>query len=549
MTDIVGNETVRSVWERLVVSRGSHPFLIFEDRQGRIRDFTYRRFAEEIDKTANLFLDLGIEKGECVAVHTRTSPEFMMCLFGLAKIGAVIVPVHDQSSRDECEYVLTTCKVVCAVVDGEFLEMYRTLRAQGISLEKGLISIDSKPYSPCSKMDYVEAVKESKGDAEDARRLEGGTENFRGAAEDFTSLKDAQPSFLKKIRPLSSDDLVEILFTSGTTACPKGVELTHANLVFSGIYGAWEVALDKGDRMLSTMPACHSNFQLAALTPVMEVGATLIAIEKYSARKFWHQIRGYKATLTQGVAMMLRTLMLQPRDPDEQDHFLREILYFLPVTDDEKAAFEERYKVRLLNTYGSTESVVWVLTDRPHAERKWPSVGRVGLTYDVKIADERGRELEPLSIGEIMVKGIPGRTLMRGYHRDPNATARAIDEQGWMRTGDKGYQDESGWFYFVDRKVNMIKRSGENISATEIESVLVQHPAIAEAAVIGVPDPIRDQAVKAFVLPKEGATLTETDVLEYCRKHLATFKVPSYIEIRKDFPRTCSMKIEKKLLR
>ena len=138
---------------------------------------------------------------------------------------------------------------------------------------------------------------------------------------------------------------------------------------------------------------------------------------------------------------------------------------------------------------------------------------------------------------------------MKEYFGDPEATSEAFTEDGWLKTGDKGYQDERGWFFFVDRKTNMIKRSGENVSASEVESILLTHPAVDEAAVIGVPDAIRDQAIKAFVKPKCGHRLTKEAVLEFCAEHMAGFKVPSYVEIVDDFPRTCSMKIEKKLLK
>ena len=142
-----------------------------------------------------------------------------------------------------------------------------------------------------------------------------------------------------------------------------------------------------------------------------------------------------------------------------------------------------------------------------------------------------------------------GRTIMKEYlQRRPRPRRARFTEDGWLKTGDKGYVDEDGWFFFVDRKVNMIKRAGENISTTELENVLAGHPRIAEAAVIGVADPIRDQAVKAFVLPAAGARITEEEVLAYCEEHMAGFKVPSYVEIVDSFPRTCSMKIEKKLL-
>ena len=245
---------------------------------------------------------------------------------------------------------------------------------------------------------------------------------------------------------------------------------------------------------------------------------------------------------------MLRTVMLQPVDPEERNHCVREVLYFISVTDEEKEAFEERFGVKVMNTYGSTESIGWVLTDPPVGKRNWPSVGRAGLGYEVRIASPVGYELPHGQVGEIQVKGVRGRTVMLGYLNRPEATAETFTEDGWLRTGDQGYQDDSGWFYFVDRKSNMVKRAGENISTSEIEDILVQHPSIAEAAVIGVPDPIRDQAIKAFVRFHDGCSLTEDELRDYCCNHMAAFKIPSFFEIVDDFPRTCSMKIEKKLL-
>lgn len=514
MCDIVGGETLVSVWAEKARVRGDHTFLTFQSRSGEVTSYTYAAFDELINRAANAFVALGVEKGERVAVQMRTCPEFMICLFGLAKIGAVTVPMNEQYLREECEYALGRCGVTLAVVEKAYCDLYRAIEADGY-LPKGLVV---------------------------ARE--------RCAGELFLDdLCAAQPTRLACDRGVEALDPCEIIFTSGTTSRPKGVVLTHANLVFSGHYGCWETSMRPDDRMLTTMPACHSNFQLAALAPVLIAGATLIVVEKYSASAFWSQIKSYEATLTQCVAMMLRTLMLQPRAEGERDHKLRDILYFLPVSDEEKTAFEKRFGATLQNTYGSTETVGWALTDPPVGERRWPSVGRVGLGYEVKIVDERGCALPAGEVGEICVRGVPGRTVMLRYFDDPEATAKTMTDDGWVFTGDKGYRDESGWFYFVDRKVNMIKRAGENISTTEVENVLTAHPRIAEAAVIGVDDEIRDQAVKAFVLPVAGASVSEGEVRAYCERSMAAFKVPSYIEIVSDFPRTCSMKIEKKLLK
>ena len=338
------------------------------------------------------------------------------------------------------------------------------------------------------------------------------------------------------------------MFTSGTTSCPKGVELTHYNLLYSGLYGDWEFCLTPEDRFLTTMPAFHSNFQLSALMPVLTVGATLVFLKKYSARRFWKQVRAHRATAVQAVAMMARTMMMQPVDSEEREHQVRTVQYYLSISTEEKDAFEKRFGVRLQNCYGSTESVCWVLTDLAYGDRQWPSVGRAGLGYDVDIVDEQGSSCAPGEIGEIVVSGIMGETLMKGYYNDPKATARTFDAQGRFLTGDKGYRDESGWFYFVDRKSNMIKRAGENISASEVEDVLLDHPDVAEAAVIGVDDPVRDQAVKAFVVLEEGARKDEETLRSYCAARLADFKVPTLFEFPAELPHTSVGKIAKKLL-
>lgn len=530
MSDKAADETVQGLWSGLATACGERTFLIFRDRAGGEYTFTYGQFDQEINRTANLFLRLGVQVGERVAVQLCTCPEFMLCLFGLAKIGAVMVPMNEQYLTEEAAFVLEKTGASCAVIEPKFLELYRAAAGVGFDFPRGvLVARMEDEHIECR--DEAEAAL-----AGDGRLL------------DFGALKALEPTELSETRLVRASDPAEIIFTSGTTSRPKGVVLTHANLLFSGRYGDWEVTLGPTDRLLTTMPACHSNFQLAALMPVLTAGATLIVVEKYSASRFWSQIRDYRATVTQCVAMMLRTLMLQPEHAQDKGHRLREILYFLPVSDAEKTAFEERFGVSLMNTYGSTESVGWVLTDPPEGERRWPSVGRPGPGYEVRIVRDDGTCAEAGEVGEIQVFGVRGVSVMQGYFADDGATAATFTEDGWLKTGDKGYVDDEGWYFFVDRKVNMIKRAGENISTTEIEGVLVGHPDIAEAAVIGVEDPIRDQAVKAFVLLRAGATVTPGEVRAFCEQHLASFKVPTFVEIVDGFPRTCSMKIEKKLL-
>ncbi len=537
MTDIVGNETLRDLWQSVVDRKGRRHFLTFQNRVGDVFDYTYAAFDEDVNRIANVFLSLDIQKGDHVALHLHSSPEFLMCLFGLAKIGAVAVPINEQYLADEAEYILDNSDSVCVVVEPLFYETYQELMQRGHYFPKGVLVARAGSESPKSSIDFSKIYT-----------APGTVEEGQQGIYDFWSMRCEESAVLRDSCELDSEDPVQIIYTSGTTSRPKGVLLTHANMVFSGLYGDWEVSLRGSDRVLTSMPACHSNFQLAALMPVITAGASIIIIEKYSASKFMEQVRHYGATVIQCVAMMLRTMLLQPVDPEEKNHQVREVLYFITITDAEKEEFEERFGMKIMNTYGSTESIGWAITDPPVGARNWPSVGRPGLGYEARIAGVDDRELPHGEVGEIQIKGVRGRSIMLGYYNNPEATEKTFSLDGWLKTGDQGYQDDDGWFYFVDRKVNMVKRSGENISTTELEEILEEHPAIAEAAVIGVPDPIRDQAIKAFVRFAPGQELTLEEVEQYCKERMASFKVPSFYEVVDDFPRTCSMKIEKKLL-
>lgn len=532
MSTIVGNDNLRSLWERLRRNRADHTFMEFQDKAGRRRSYTYEEFDRYINRTANYFLSLGVRKGDNVAFQLYNSPECVSVAMALAKIGAVAVPINMANMVEECAFVFEKCDIDIVVAEPDCQPFY----IEGVPDDIAWRNPVPAPIERCYPMPNVLIAHHRE------------EEPLFGRAVDFDAAVAACSDVLDCPCELSALDTAMIIFTSGTTSCPKGVELTHGNMIFSGYFGDWQCALTPEDRLLTTMPAFHSNFQTAALMPVLTMGATLVFIEKYSARRFWKQVREYRATSLQLTAMLVRTMMLQPKDEGEREHEVRSVQYYLAISNDEKDAFERRFGLRLMNCYGSTESVCWVLTDLPYGERRWPSIGRAGLGYEVEVVDDEGRPVRPGEAGEIVVRGIPGITLMKGYYGEPGVTAATIDAQGWMHTGDKGYRDEAGWFFFVDRKSNMIKRSGENISASEVEGVLAEHPAIAEAAVIGVPDPVRDQAVKAFLIPEEGCEVDVAEVTEYCKRRLAGFKVPSIIEVVEDLPRTSVGKIKKQLL-
>ncbi|SDI94757.1 crotonobetaine/carnitine-CoA ligase [Ferrimonas sediminum] len=516
--DIISGHNLRQTWDDLAELHGDKTALIFEDASGNATQYSYAGLNGEINRAANLFTALGVVKGERVALHLNNSVEFILCWFGLAKIGAVMVPVNTHWLLDECAYLAEKCGIRRVVTTTEFLPIYSQIRAGAqTDLEQILVT-----------------------DLKDGGVVEG--------VGDFAQLLSQYSTRFVAESEIGWDDTAEILFTSGTTSRPKGVVITHYNLRFAGYYSAWQAALRSDDVYMTAMPVYHIDCQCTAAMAAFSAGATFVLLEKFSARNFWSQVCKYQATVTECIPLMMRTMMMQPQQPWERNHRLREVMFYLSMPDQEKDAFIDRFNVRLLTSWGMTETIVGIIGDRPGDKRRWPSIGRTGFGYEARIVSPEGQELAAGEIGEIQVKGIPGRTIFKEYYQAPEATAKAIGPDGWLRTGDSGYVDEEGFFYFVDRSCNMVKRGGENISCMEIENIITDHPKVIEAAVIGVKDSIRDEAIKAFVVLRPDADINEQDIINYCSEKMAKFKVPSFVELLPSLPRTCTGKVRKNLL-
>lgn len=513
-TDMVGSRTLRSQWNETVECYSDLVFLEYVSVEDTVTRFTYAEIDRQVKQTANFFLDLGIKKGELVALHLHNKPQYLVCWLALAQIGAVSVPLNEHYRLLETDYIIDKCDIRRVVTEPRTLDIYKEIRRT----------------HPIDTLILTDGTT----DMPDVLFLE----------EEMAK----QPAALKENRPVSTEELAVILFTSGTTKHPKGAMYTHCNVVYGGMVHVAQMGMEHGDRFLSSMPCYHMDFQEMAAMPVICTGSTLIMIEHYSARRFWSQVCRYKANFTDTMSIMNRTMMLQPVQPWERDHCLKQIYFSMGLSDDEKECFEKRFNVSLLNSYGMTETVSGVTCAPLTGHKNWPSVGRVAPSYEIKIIDTDGNEVPMGTQGEICVHGVPGRSIISGYYRDEEASAKLIDADGWLHSGDWGYMEDDGWLFFEGRCGQFIKRSGENVSCMEVECILTSHPQIMDAAVIGVPDPIRDQAVKAFVLPVEGASLTEEDVISFCSDRLAKFKVPSFVSFVDEFPRTATGKIKKNLL-
>ena len=359
-------------------------------------------------------------------------------------------------------------------------------------------------------------------------------------------LKDS-PAELSPVEIHNEEDLLW-LFTSGTTSRPKAVQLTHANAVFSGIFGAQAWKVVPADRHFIVLPLFHVNGQFISVMPTLTAGATLIMAEVFSASKYMEQARRHGATTSSLVAATVKMILNQPSTEFDRRNVFRLIMYAIAIPDEKWIEFEARFNVRLCDLWGMTETLGATTINPIDGVLKRNCIGMPRMENAVKIIDERGNEVPPGTVGEIVVRGVPGRTLMKGYYNNPQATAETIID-GWLYTGDNAHMDEDGYFHFMDRKKDMIKRSGENVATSEVEYVISLYPKVQEVAVIGVPDAIRDEAVMACVIVVPGEKCTEQEIIDWCAERVAKFKVPSFVKFRDDFPRTSIGKVQKNIIK
>lgn len=508
--DIVGNRTLRDLLTERQRRFGDKTFLVFAGRDSEVIEYTYTEFTDRVRSIAAGFAGLGIGKGDKVVLHLPNCPEFLFFWFGLAWIGAVTVPSNIANTATEMRHVVSHSDAIAVITSPGYREMLNEV------------------------VDDIPAVH--------TRIL------THGESPGWIALSDLDRGGTPPDVEVDSEDVAELLFTSGTTALPKAVMLTHANCLYAG-EREWRIlGLDSTDRCMTALPAFHVNAQTVTIMSALTAGATCILVAEYRASQFWSEVREHKATALALVAMQLRTLLAQPPAAEDRNHSVRRIMYAINVPDVEKDEFERRFSVELINGYGLSEAMTIVTIAPVHGEKRWPSVGLPASDRQVRIVDGHGADVPAGEIGEIVVGGTPGRTLMKGYYKNVEATAAALRD-GWLYTGDNGYFDEHGYLYFFDRRKDVIKVAGENVSASEVERVLLTHPDIAEAAVLAVPHAIRDEVPAAFVVPAPDADLSAEKVIEYCRGHLAKFKVPAVVEIRDELPKTSIGKIEKKVLR
>jgi long-chain acyl-CoA synthetase len=488
---------------------------IFSESDGRV--FTYKTFDEEVNRAVALLLSSGVQKGDCISLFLTNCVEYLIAYFACFKLGAWAGPVNALLKPQEIEFIVSNSAASIIITQESLYPKIAEIRANIPSLRHVLV-IGSQ-WSVIG--------------AQNDQSTESSNHNQRLTA---------------GYQPPTTDDEAVIIYTSGTTGKPKGVLLTHGNLLTNAREIADWLQLTLDDRSLMIMPLFHVNALMTTGMAALWVGASIVLAEKFSASRHWHTISKYGVTYFGSVATMLSLLNHTYPQGIPEDCDTSRLRFALcgsaPVPVEVMKTYESLFNCKVIEGYGLSESTCRS-TFNPIDERR--KVGSIGLPIgnEIKIFDDSDLELAPHQVGEIVLRGA---NLMKGYYQNDEATEKAF-RSGWFHTNDLGYRDEEGFFYIVDRKSDMIIRGGENIYPREIDEALYQHPKVKDAATIGVPDELFGEEVKSFLVLKDGESASEEEMIAYCRQHLADFKCPKTIVFLDDIPKGPTGKLLKKSLR
>ena len=499
------------------------PYVQFQDDP----PLTFGDMDTRANRVANALSAMGVQRGDRVLMMMPNSVEFLDTWFGINRLGAVMVPVNTAYKGGFLEHVINNAAVNgCArvmIIDREFAPVLQT-------------SEDRVPH-----LETV-VVRNPKGS-----RM--GLPSFsRLRAVSFDSLLDAADTAVQV--PVAYHDVGAIMYTSGTTGPSKGVLMPHAHLYLYGHAKIEAIRLTSDDVYYCCMPLFHANALLMQVYSALIVGCRLVLARSFSASRWLDDVRRYGATVTNTLGVMTEFIYRQPPRKEDRQHHLR-VIVAVPIAPEWGEAFQRRFNTKLLEVYGMTE--VNIPTYMPYDEKlRDHSCGKVlDQWFEMAIVDpDTDEELPPNTVGEMVVRPKEPWVFMAGYHAMPEQTVEAW-RNFWFHTGDAGTRDEEGYFYFVDRMKDCIRRRGENISSYEIEQVLNDHPAIAESAAVAVKSTIAggEDEVKACVLLHPGRQLQPEKLLDYCQERMPYFAVPRYVEFVSDMPKTPTEKLRKHVLR
>jgi len=487
---------------------------MFEGKQ-----YTFKQVNNRINRLIHALKSMGVKKGDHVGILAYNCSQYFE-VFALAKAGIVVVPLNFRSVGPELEFLINNSEITTLIVEKEFIDIVNSIRAK-IDRVKNYVCLDANVPDMKS---YEKLISYFPPDEPD--------------------------------EIVNENDMAALYYSSGTTGRPKGAVHTHKSMVAEMLLPAQfpELDLNANDIALCVMPFFHVGGSAAHMLSVYAAGATSVILKKFDEEAALKAIEQYRITYVCLVPAMIIRLTDYPALGKYDIRSLRTIAYTgapMPVEAMKRAI--KQFGPILVQSLGQTETLKMTILSKaehkldgtPQEMKRLESAGKPPRPGDIKISDKKGNEVKRGTPGEIAARS---DRVMAAYWKMPKETTETI-RNGWLYTGDVGIMDEDGYVYLVDRKKDMIISGGENIYSREVEDILYTHPAVADAAVIGVPDETWGESVKAILVLKPGMTATEKEIIEFCKVRMASYKKPKTVEFYESLPKTTTGKIKKAEIR
>lgn len=531
------NKTLGQWLEHWATRTPDKEYLVYSDRNLR---FTWKEFNERVDRMAKGLLSIGVTHGTHVGIWATNVPDWLTFLYAGAKVGAVLVTVNTSYKQHELEYLVQNADIhtLCitdGVFDGSYIDMVYTMLPELRHSQRGFLK--SERFPQLKNIVYI------------------GQEKFRGmynTPEILLLGENVDDETLQVAKAkVKCEDVVNMQYTSGTTGFPKGVMLTHHNIVNNGFFTGEGMKFTADDKLCCCVPLFHCFGVVLASMNVLTHGCTQVMVERFDPLLVLASVHKERCTALYGVPTMFIAELNHPIFDLFDLTCLRTGIMAGALCPVElmRAVTEKMHITYITSVYGLTESspgmTHTVLEDS--FEIRCTTVGKEYPFTEVKIVDpETGEECPPGVQGEVCCRGY---LVMKGYYNNPEATAEVIDQNGWLHSGDLGVKDEEGYYRITGRIKDMIIRGGENIYPREIEEFLYHMEAIRDVQVVAVPSQKYGEEVGAFIILRDGQTIAEEEVKDFCRGKIARHKIPKYIFFVDAFPMTGSGKIQKFKLR
>ena len=485
---------------------GDKPFLYFEERT-----ISFAELNRQTNRVANGLTGLGVKNGVGVAIMLPNSPEFLFSYFATQKLGAWVVPVNVALKGEGLRHVLDHSDSSVLIAHPDYVEAIGAIRDQLPSLREIVV-------------DTTEA-----GEREPPA-------GWRTLAK-LMDAPDTNPGV-----EIEDGAISVLMYTSGTTGAPKGVVNRYNPLTIAGLR-AFGAMLRSDDVLYTCLPLFHANALFLTTVRALALGVPMVLGRRFSASRFWDEIRRYGVTTFNALGAMIPILLKQPERPNDSDNPVR-FVFSAACPASVWAEFEKRYGVHIIEGYAAVDGAGFSIIN-PGTSPKG-SIGKPGTPY--RIVDDDGNDVPAGQPGELWFKIDDAERRRVEYYKNEEASNEKV-RGGWLHTGDLVQADEDGHLYFVDRKTDSLRRRGENISSWEVEREINAHPSVLESAVFGVPSELGEHDVMAVVVLKEGQTFSPEELIAHCEERMARFMVPRYLEFRAELPKTGTHRVQKGALK